>query len=194
MDGDITWRGPPYAFDIPTLSGNIKLNINAGQFLKVEPGAAKLLGVMSLQSLPRRLVLDFRDLFTDGFAFDGIASTATISRGVINTDSFKMRGVNAVVLMNGTVDLAAETQNLDVVVVPEVNLGGASVVYALAVNPVIGLGSFLAQLFLRSPLSQALTQEYQITGPWKDPIVKKNTSKRKVAADPLEAISSGDSQ
>jgi uncharacterized protein YhdP len=181
MEGELNWKGPPYDFDIPTLSGNLSLSLASGQFLKVDPGAAKLLGVMSLQSLPRRLVLDFRDLFSEGFAFDGIASTATITRGVLKTDSFKMRGVNAVVLMDGTVDLDAETQNMNVVVIPELNVGAASVVYGLAVNPVIGLGTFLAQLFLRNPLSQALTQEYQITGPWKDPAVKKISARRKVA-------------
>lgn len=186
MEGDLSWKGPPYDFDIPTLSGNLSLSLASGQFLKVDPGAAKLLGVMSLQSLPRRLVLDFRDLFSEGFAFDGIASTATITRGVIKTDSFKMRGVNAVVLMDGTVDLEAETQNMNVVVIPELNVGAASVVYGLAVNPVVGLGTFLAQLFLRNPLSQALTQEYQITGPWKDPAVKKISARRKFAAEQIE--------
>lgn len=180
MEGDLNWKGSPSAFDFPTLSGNMNLRVNSGQFLKADPGVAKLLSVMSLQSLPRRLTLDFRDLFTDGFAFDSIASTAVISRGVLKTDTFKMRGVNAVVLIDGSADLSEETQNLNVVVIPEINAGGASVIYGLAVNPVIGLGSFLAQLFLKNPLSQALSQEYVITGSWKDPVVKKSTSKRKV--------------
>lgn len=180
IDGDVSWKGLPTSFDFPTLTGNLSLKLGSGQFLKADPGVAKLLGVMSLQTLPRRLTLDFRDIFSEGFQFDSIASTATIARGVLKTDSFKMRGVNAVVLMDGTVDLNEETQNLSVVVIPELNAGGASVVYGLAVNPVIGLGSFLAQLFLRNPLSQALTQEYQITGPWKDPVVKKATTRRKL--------------
>jgi uncharacterized protein (TIGR02099 family) len=187
MEGDLNWKGSPSAFDFPTLSGNVNLRVNTGQFLKADPGVAKLLSVMSLQSLPRRLTLDFRDLFTDGFIFDSIASTAAISRGVLKTDTFKMRGVNAVVLIDGTVDLNDETQNLNVVVIPEINAGGASVIYGLAVNPVVGLGSFLAQLFLRNPLSQALSQEYVITGPWKDPVVKKPASKRKVELAPAEA-------
>ncbi|MGZ8294436.1 MAG: hypothetical protein ACXWVG_15450, partial [Telluria sp.] len=46
-------------------------------------------------------------------------------------------------------------------------------VYALAVNPVVGIGSFLAQLFLRAPVMRALTYEMQITGPWKSPVVKR---------------------
>lgn len=180
IDGEFSWRGSPTSFDFPSLSGNLSLKLGSGQFLKADPGVAKLLGVMSLQSLPRRLTLDFRDIFSEGFQFDSIASTASITRGVLKTDSFKMRGVNAVVLMDGTVDLNEETQNLSAVVIPELNAGGASVVYGLAVNPVIGLGSFLAQLFLRNPLSQALTQEYQITGPWKDPVIKKAAARRKL--------------
>jgi uncharacterized protein YhdP len=70
MNGDLNWSGLPFSIDIPTLSGKMQLDMAAGQFLKVDPGAAKLLGVLSLQSLPRRLTLDFRDVFSEGFAFD----------------------------------------------------------------------------------------------------------------------------
>ena len=64
--------GSPFTIDYPSLAGQVNVAIDAGQFLKVEPGAARLLGVLSLQSLPRRLSLDFRDLFQEGFAFDNI--------------------------------------------------------------------------------------------------------------------------
>ena len=188
IDGELFWKGAPYSFDLPTLSGNLSMKLANGQFLKVEPGVSKLLGVMSLQALPRRLTLDFRDVFSEGFAFDGIASTANISRGVIKTDSFKMRGTSSVILMDGTVDLKDETQNLNVVVIPEMNAGAASVAYGLAVNPIIGLGSFLAQFLLKNPLSQAFTQEYQITGPWKDPAIKKIATKRKTANEPTDVV------
>jgi len=173
LTGEISWAGSPYSLDMPTLSGKIQLDLQAGQFLKVEPGAAKLLAVLNLQALPRRLMLDFRDVFSDGFAFDGITGDALIDKGVLNTDNLKMRSISATVLLSGTADIARETQNLHVVVVPEVNAGAASVVYGLAVNPVIGLGTFLAQLFLREPLMKAFTFEYQITGPWNEPNVVK---------------------
>ncbi len=173
MDGEITWNGLPFLLDLPSLSGQLHLDMQAGQFLKVDPGAAKLLGVLSLQSLPRRLTLDFRDVFSEGFAFDGVVGTATIVKGRASTDNFKMRGVSATVLMSGSADLAQESQNLHVVVIPEINLGTASVVYALAINPVVGIGSFLAQLFLRDPLMRAFTFEYDITGSWLDPKVVK---------------------
>ena len=45
----------------------VQLALASGQFHKVNPGAGRLLGVLSLQSLPRRLTLDFRDVFAEGF-------------------------------------------------------------------------------------------------------------------------------
>lgn len=174
MEGYVSWDGAPFALDIPSLSGSIRLDVARGQFLKVDTasqGAAKLLGVLSLQSLPRRLTLDFRDVFSEGFAFDGVHAAATISRGVARTDNFKMRGVSATVLIDGSADIAQENQDLHVVVIPEINAGAASVVYGLAVNPAVGVGTFLAQLFLREPLMKAFTFEYKVTGPWKEPVV-----------------------
>jgi uncharacterized protein (TIGR02099 family) len=171
LSGDISWSGLPYSLDIPSLSGKIAMNVEDGQFLKQDPGAAKLLGVLSLQALPRLLKFDFHDVFAEGLAFDGISANAAISRGVVKTDNLKMHGVAATVLMDGTADIANESTNLHVVVIPEFNLGTGPLVYGLAVNPVIGLGSFLAQLFLRAPVMKALTYQMQITGPWKSPTI-----------------------
>jgi uncharacterized protein YhdP len=168
MQGTVSWIGSPLAFDYPTLTGNFNVNVEAGQFLKADPGLAKLLGVLSLQSLPRRLALDFRDVFSEGFTFDFVRGDVTIEQGMAATNNLQMKGVNAAVLMEGKADIARETQDLKVVVVPEINAGTASLV-ATVINPAIGLGTFLAQLFLRQPLMRAATQEFHITGTWADP-------------------------
>lgn len=173
MSGDISWKGLPYALDIPSLSGQIEMNVESGQFLKQDPGAAKLLGVLSLQALPRLLKLDFQDVFSEGLAFDGISANALIQHGVLRTDNLKMHGVAATVLMDGTADIAHETTNLRVVVIPEFNLGTGPLVYGLAVNPIVGIGSYLAQLFLRAPVMKALTYQMRIAGPWKSPTITK---------------------
>ncbi|MCC2971714.1 YhdP family protein [Massilia sp. IC2-476] len=173
MSGDIAWSGLPYDLDIPSLSGQIEMNVESGQFLKQDPGAAKLLGVLSLQALPRLLKLDFHDVFSEGLAFDGISANALIQRGVLRTDNLKMHGVAATILMDGTADIANETTNLRVVVIPEFNLGTGPLVYGLAVNPIIGIGSYLAQLFLRAPVMKALTYQMRISGPWKSPTIVK---------------------
>jgi hypothetical protein len=102
--------------------------------------------VLSLQALPRRLTLDFRDVFSSGFAFDFVRGDAKVTHGVARTNNLQMKGVNAAVLMDGQVNLDAETQDLRVVVVPEINAGTAAL--ATAINPAIGLGAFVAQLVL----------------------------------------------
>jgi uncharacterized protein YhdP len=173
MSGDISWSGLPYDLDIPSLSGQIEMNVESGQFLKQDPGAAKLLGVLSLQALPRLLKLDFHDVFSEGLAFDGISANALIQRGVLRTDNLKMHGVAATILMDGSADIAHETTNLRVVVIPEFNLGTGPLVYGLAVNPIVGIGSYLAQLFLRAPVMKALTYQMQIAGPWRSPTITK---------------------
>ncbi len=172
LSGDVSWLGSPLALDYPSLAGQVNVSIDAGQFLKAEPGAARLLSVLSLQSLPRRLALDFRDVFQEGFPFDNITGDVSIRHGVAHTNNLRMRGVQAAVLMEGSADLRQETQEMRVVVVPEINAGTASLAYA-AINPAIGLGTFLAQMFLRKPLTQAGTREFLITGSWDDPKVER---------------------
>ncbi|MEW6705748.1 MAG: YhdP family protein [Pseudomonadota bacterium] len=186
LQGQVAWAGSPMALDYPSLSGQLNLTLDKGQFLKAGTGAARLLSVLSLQSLPRRLVLDFRDLFEDGFAFDNASGDVQIQEGVASTNNLRMRGVQAVVLMEGRASIAAETQDLRVFVVPEINAGTASLAYA-AINPAIGLGTFLAQMFLRKPLMQASTREFRVTGPWDDPKVERVERK---PTDPLPNVDS----
>ena len=170
LEGQVAWLGSPPGFNYATLDGIFNVGVDGGQFLKAEPGIGKLLGVLSLQALPRRLALDFRDVFSEGFTFDFIRGDITIQDGIAATNNLQMKGVNAAVLMEGKADIQKETQDLRVVVVPEINAGTASVV-AAAINPAIGLGTFLAQLVLREPLIRAATQEFHIDGTWADPHV-----------------------
>ena len=172
LNGTLGWLGSPLALDIPTLSGELQLDVQRGQFLKADPGLAKLLGVLSLQSLPRRLVLDFRDVFSEGFAFDFVRGDARIVQGVASTNNLQMKGVSAAVLLEGRADIARETQDITAVVIPELNAGTASLI-ATAISPLTGLGTFLAQFLLRQPLQEAATQQFHITGPWADPQVEK---------------------
>ena len=172
LSGQIAWDGSPLAMDYPSLTGQINLSVAAGQFLKADPGVGRLLGVLSLQALPRRFVLDFRDLFQQGFAFDDISGDLKIAQGLAQTNNLRMRGVQAAVLMEGKADIEHETQDLRVIVVPEIDAGTASLAYA-AINPAIGLGAFLAQTLFSKPLIAANTREFRITGSWVDPKVDK---------------------
>jgi uncharacterized protein YhdP len=183
IEGQVAWLGSPITLDYPSLGGNFNVNVEVGQFLKTEPGIAKLLGVLSLQSLPRRLALDFRDVFSEGFAFDFLRGDVVIEQGIARTNNLQMKGVNAAVLMEGQADIARETQAIKVVVIPEINAGSASLI-ASAINPLVGLTSFLAQVILRRPLIEAATQEFFIDGTWVDPRVTKVARRSPDAAQP----------
>jgi uncharacterized protein (TIGR02099 family) len=171
VEGDVQWLGSPLGIDYPTLSGRISIEVDNGRFLKVDPGnAARLLALLSLQSIGRTLAADGGSQFAEGFAFASIRADATIDRGVLKTDNFRMNGASAAVLMSGTLDLGQETQQLSIVVLPEIDASTAALAVGV-VNPVLGLGTFLAQFVLRDPLSRAFALQYDVTGSWADPII-----------------------
>jgi uncharacterized protein YhdP len=172
LKGQLNWSGSPLSPDLTTMDGQMTVDLAAGQFLRAEPGLGRLLGIVSLQSLPRRLLLDFRDVFQQGFAFDQVSGDITLARGLARTGNLRMRGVQATVFIEGQADLLREQQDLRVMIVPEVNAGAASLAY-LAINPAIGLGTFFAQMLLRDPLRAANTREFSVTGPMAEPRVER---------------------
>lgn len=171
IEGDVRWRGNPLAPDFASLSGRVKADIGKGQFKKLEPGVGRLLGVLSLQSLPRRITLDFRDIFSEGFAFDSIVGEARIAKGVMTTDELRIRGPAAKILLSGQANLVAETQDLKVRVQPA--LGESLAVGAMLAHPAAGAIAWAAQKILNDPLDRIFAYEYAVTGAWSDPRVEK---------------------
>ena len=183
LTGRVRWSGPPNSIHYPTLAGTLNFNADKGQFLKADPGVGRLLGVLSLQALPRRITLDFRDVFSEGFSFDQITATASITRGILSTQDFRMTGAAAGVAINGDVDLAQETQKLRVRVVPVVGDSVAAVAGLALLNPLLGLGTFIAQRLLKDPLGQLLAYDYVVDGSWGDPRVTRVTNVDRGPAD-----------
>jgi uncharacterized protein (TIGR02099 family) len=190
IGGQLSWAGSPAEFDVPSLGGELKVAVGPGRFTKIEPGFGKLLGVLSLQSLPRRITLDFQDVFSEGFAFDEIAGDVRITGGVMSTDKLRLVGPAAKIEIAGDADLAKETQRLAVHVQPALT-GGVSAGAALLffANPLVGAavgaGSLLAQSVLKDPLEQLFSYQYMVTGSWSDPVVTRTgTATASVAPGP----------
>jgi uncharacterized protein (TIGR02099 family) len=173
LEGRLGWNGVPTDLDYASLTGEMKLEASKGQFVKLDPGAGKLLGLISLQSLPRRITLDFKDVFSEGFAFDSIASNIQVSNGVMRTDRLQIDGTSARIVIRGDTDLKHETQRLDVNVQPE--LGSTAALGIAIVNPIAGVATLLAHKILRSPLNQMFGFDYRVTGSWDDPKVEKSS-------------------
>ncbi|MBY0339891.1 MAG: TIGR02099 family protein [Rhodocyclaceae bacterium] len=187
LSGNLSWNGPPFGIDYPTLNGKLKVDLQSGQFKKLEPGFGRLLGVLSLQSLPRRVTLDFRDIFSEGFAFDSIRGDVSVTQGIMETQELAIQGPAATVRMSGNVNLPEETQNLNVRVQPV--LGDTLAVGAMLVSPPIGAVAWLAHKVLKSPIDQAFAFEYHVTGKWEDPKVAKVNTGRDLNKAIAEEIS-----
>ncbi|EXI78997.1 MAG: putative protein involved in outer membrane biogenesis [Candidatus Accumulibacter appositus] len=174
MTGKLGWQGPPEGLDYATLSGDLQLEARKGEFLKLDPGAAgKLLGLISLQGLPRRFALDFGDVFSAGFAFDSISGRMTVKDGVMSTEQLQIDGPAARVLMRGETDLKKETQHLTVSVQPE--LSSSAALGVAVINPLAGMATLLASKVLQNPLNKMFSFEYLVTGQWDDPKVARIT-------------------
>jgi len=168
LSGDLSWNGPPTGIDYPSLTGSLAVQARNGQFNQLQPGVGKLLGLISLQSLPRRLTLDFRDIFSEGFAFDSIDGRMDVARGVMRTAGpLSIRGPAASIEIEGSTDLQAETQDLRVVVRPDV--GTLAALGVAAINPIAGAATLLASAAGQNPLNRIFSARYHVTGTWSDP-------------------------
>ncbi|TAN86710.1 MAG: TIGR02099 family protein [Gallionella sp.] len=172
LAANLSWAGTPDEFNYATLGGQLKLDTGKGQFLKMEPGIGKLLGILSLQALPKRITLDFTDVFSEGFQFDNINGNASIRRGVMDTQDFHIDGSSAKVTMKGSVDLVNETQDLRVKVLPTLG-DSVSLLGAFTAGPVVGIGSLIINKVLGNPLDKLVSFEYNVSGTWSDPSVVK---------------------
>ena len=160
LEGALSWFRGPQSIDYKTLSGKIKVQAKNGQFPKFELGIGKLFGIFDLQSLPRRVRLDFRDVFSDGFGFDKLSGSASITRGEAITDDIRIKGPAAEVEMDGKLSLNEETYNLHVTVIPSLGLA----------TPVVDIATMIVNKEQKGPIT---ANEYSITGTWEDPIVTK---------------------
>ncbi len=194
IDGQLSWSGAPHEFDFATLSGMFGIHVGPGRFTKLEPGPGKLLGVLSLQALPRRITLDYSDVFSDGLAFDEITGNVRIAGGVMTTSDLKLVGPSAKVDISGDADLAKETQRLNVRVQPALSSSvSAGAALLFLANPLlgaaVGAGSLVAQAILQDPVEKMFRYEYTVTGSWSDPVVTKNAGENASAAPGAGALS-----
>ncbi len=172
LTGALSWAGSPAQFSYANLAGNFTLETTQGRFTEMEPGFAKLLGVLSLQSLPRRLSFNFDDIFGKGFAFDEVKAEVMIADGIAKTGGFQISGPSARVQIRGTADLNHETQDLRVRVFPSLTTATAIGIGLATANPAIGAAVLLGQKIAKDPIERFLMQEFDIKGTWAKPDVK----------------------
>ncbi len=168
----LSWVGGPGDFALEKLDGELVFNIKSGALLDVNPGAGRIFGLLSVQALPRRLSLDFRDLFAKGLAFDEIKGTVKLSQGEAFTEDLRLKGPAVEVAVTGYIDLVGKKYNQYVTVEPNYT-GTLPLAVAVIVNPVAGVAAWFAEKLLRRPVGDIARILYHVTGSWSSPNVKR---------------------
>ncbi|HHH35234.1 MAG TPA: TIGR02099 family protein [Gammaproteobacteria bacterium] len=166
------WDGDPAAIGPDRFNGTFGLEIKNGRLLSVEPGAGRIFGLLSLQALPRRLSLDFSDIFNKGFGFDEISGTFAIRNGIAVTRDLTMEGPAARIEAQGRVDLVEKRYDQTVTMIPHVT-SGLPVAGVVAGGIGVGAAILLAEQVFRQEIEKMTRVRYRVTGPWDDPRVER---------------------
>ncbi|NLC37429.1 MAG: DUF3971 domain-containing protein, partial [Alcaligenaceae bacterium] len=172
--GTIEWRDLPWQFELSGLHGNLDVELSKGRFINVGSRSARLLEILSLQSVHRLASLNWNPagLLKQGFPFDSLLGQIQLENGVMHSENYRVTGPVATIVIAGNVDLPQEALDLYAVVVPNLDVSGAAIAAGIVVNPLIGVGAFLTQWLLKSPMSKAMTVEYQVRGSFETPDIE----------------------
>lgn len=164
----LDWPGAPYRFSAGTVAGEVKLNLGKGALLNIEPGLGRVVGMLNLNSLWRRLSLDFSDLFGKGLAYDGIAGTFRIGEGQAVTEAFLIDAVSAKILTTGRAGLVARDLDQIVTVIPHTT-AALPIAGALAGGPAVGAALYVAQQLVGEEVDRLTATQYAVKSGWNNP-------------------------
>jgi uncharacterized protein (TIGR02099 family) len=171
---EVEWDGTPFKPQFETLSGKASLNLEKGRLLEINSSGAKLLDVLSLQSLFRFATLDLQgslgNIVTKGTPFNSINGNFDISNGVAQTQQFNMNLDQARVAMNGQINFPKQAQDLRITIFPTIDATAGSLA-AFAINPIVGLGALVGQYLFTSQINRSLQSDYLVQGSWENPEV-----------------------
>ncbi|MGN2244636.1 YhdP family protein [Frateuria sp. GZRR33] len=191
---DASWPGAPTSFALANMDGTLAVDVSHGRIPEVAPGVGRLFGLVSVAELPRRLTLDFGDVFGKGLAFDSIKGDFRFADGNASTDNLKIRGPAADIDIHGRTGLRARDYDQQVYVVPHVG-NSLPVVGAVVAGPVGAAAGFAVQGLLGKGLNKAASARYHVTGSWDKPVftlVEKHEAQPAPAASaPAPAASAG---
>ncbi|HLT98584.1 MAG TPA: YhdP family protein [Burkholderiaceae bacterium] len=179
-EGVIEWRDVPWRFDRARLNGSVNIELAKGRFINVGSNSARLLELLSLQSVKRLAKLNWNPggLLKQGFPFDSLKGDIRLHDGIMHSENYRITGPVATIVIAGDVSLPAETLDIYAVVVPTLDVSGAAIAAGIAVNPIVGVGAFLTQWLLKEPMSRAMTAEYRVRGSFDSPEIREITSER----------------
>ncbi|MDE2022953.1 MAG: TIGR02099 family protein [Gammaproteobacteria bacterium] len=168
MQAELNWPGGPLGEILPVLNGKLHIKLQNGSLLELKPGAGRVFGLLSINALPRRLLLNFSDVLGKGFAYDSIEGTFTIQNGDAYTTDLTVSGPAAKIHLVGRTGLVKHDFDEAVVVLPSVG-STLPLIGALAGGVGVGAVVFLLTEIFKKPLSAVGEARYHLSGTWDNP-------------------------
>ncbi|ALO40756.1 YhdP family protein [Pseudoalteromonas phenolica] len=169
MHYQLSWQGAPYKVHVPSLAGDIQWELGEGHLSEVSDKGARVFSLLSLDSLVRKLKLDFRDVFSKGFFYNSMEGSMQIAEGIAYTKDTKMDGVPADLTIQGFANLDTQEINYDLAVAPQVT-SSLPVIVGWMVNPVTGIAALALDQVLHS--ARVISEiKFKVTGTMQEPVV-----------------------
>jgi uncharacterized protein (TIGR02099 family) len=178
LEFNLTWEDTPFLPSLSHLAGEAKINLGGGRIVNVSQSRAqmsvgRMLSIFSMQSIPKRLSLDFSDLFQKGYNFNSASGDFTFENGNAFTKNLRFDGPVASVGIDGRIGLINKDYNL--VLNTKTYVTSSLPVVAAAtllsgINPLIGLGALAVNTVIGPEMT---TYYYSVTGPWSNPVWQK---------------------
>ncbi len=185
---DGSWAGSPSTFALARLDGTLKVSVQKGRIPEANPGAGRIFGLFNLAAIPRRLTLDFGDLFKSGFSFDSIDGTFSLKDGDAFTKGVNIKGTAADITITGRTGLKAHDYDQIMQVTPHVG-GTLAVGGALVGGPVGAAAGAVLQGIFKKQLNAVTRNRYSVIGSWENPkitLLKKEPVQVEKGAKPPE--------
>lgn len=171
------WPGSYLDFNLAKAKGDFYLYVKDGRVTHLSKeteqklGLGRLLSILSLQTIPRRLKLDFSDLSEKGYSFDVFKGTFSLGHGTMSTTDSYIDGPVAYASMRGQLDLLKKLYALDLKITPHIT-ASLPVVATIAGGPVAGIAAWIASKIINQGMQKISGYTYKISGPWHDPVIQ----------------------
>jgi len=174
LSAAVSWQGAPYRIDFESLSGVLNTTLRGGSLRDVEPGLARVFGLINFDSLPKRIALQFSDVAGEGFHFDKLFGRVAVDKGIASMDSFQIESDAANMELNGQVNTYDKNYDLELEVVPSL-MTAVPLATTLIAGPQTGVLVYLLDKVTQGAgvdFNKSITQSYLIKGPWENPDIE----------------------
>lgn len=175
-----SWPGGFQDFSTKKLSGEFWMRLRNGRITHLSREAeekmdlGRVLSILSLQTIPRRLQLDFSDLTEQGYSFDVFEGNFALKKGIVTTDNAHIDGPVAFAAIKGQIDLPRETLDLHLRVAPRIT-ASLPIVATIAGGPIAGVAAWVVSRLINAGMEKVSGYTYKVSGPFKDPLVQQTS-------------------